>query len=176
MRKTFVSRKGFSITELEIASVIAILIFAAAIGAFLLVKNIQNYSGAELALERDVGTVMARLIRNIGEAADSRGLRSGRSFIIPSAGELAYTDVDGNTRRYYLSGSSIFYASPLQSPQTGTIFTAPSGTSVILRFWKPSGYSDNETVGIYIGLVKNIGGRAVSGSVSTYVNLRNVAK
>lgn len=165
-----------TITELMISIVIVSLLFGAVIGVFVLVKNIENYSIAGLNLQRDVNVVMNRIIRNIKEGASSHGLRSGCSFTIPSAGEVRYTGSDGNVRSYRLSGNSIIYNSPAQSPAEGTIYTAPNGSSIILRFWEPGAYPDHETIGVYIGVSRPVGNKTVSGSVLAYVNLRNVPK
>lgn len=162
------------------ASVVLILVIASAFGAFVTSKMMYSTGVAELNLERSALAITGKMIRGIEEQGNMYGLRLARSYELPSvtpAGSAIYfTGTDLNIRKFYLNGNSVSYESPTQSPGTQTIYTAPTGTSIILRFWNPPGYIDNETVGIYVGLIQNIGTRTVSGSVSTYVNIKNIPK
>lgn len=174
MRK--IKNRAETFVELLIAGAIAAILFASAIGAFIFLKNVRNYSIIESNLQRDVNVAINRMVRNIKEGGAIQGLRAGRSFTIPSINRINYIGSDGVTRSYYVSGNSIIYESPLQSPAQSAVFTAPAGSAITLRFWEPASYLGRETVGIYIGVTKQVLERTVSGSVSTYVNLRNVAK
>lgn len=173
MNKNF---KGETLTEVLISTVIAALLLASAMGAFLIVKNVINYSIAEYNLQRDAGIIINRVTRNIEELSSAYGLRSGASFTIPSVSEIDYVDTLGNTRKYYLSGNSIIYENMAIFSSQQTLYSANPDVNITLRFWEPYGYGSRETVGLYISLVQQIGSRTVSGSASTYVNLRNIPK
>jgi hypothetical protein len=171
--------KAHTLTELLIASTIVIILFASCVGAFILTKTICYTSIAEYNLQRDVNTIMARIVKGVKEQADVFGLRSAKSYSIPAASRLDFVGTDGNTRSYLADGNAIIYISPVQSPQQNTIYVVPSDSSMILRFWNPYAgqpNNDNATVGIYLSVSQRIGDRIVSGSSSTYVNLRNIPK
>lgn len=167
-------QRGQTLPEVLVASVIMTLLFASAIGAFMLTKNIQRYSIEEYNLQRDVNKVLARIVRNIKEDTENHGLRSGRSFTIPSVSRLNYAGDDGIARSYYLSSGSILYLKSNLLPST--IYTPPTGSTLTLRFWEPTGYSDHVTVGIYIGITRVVGGKTISGSATTYVIIRNAPR
>lgn len=172
--------KSFTITELLIASVMAVILFTSAFGAFVTTKAIFAGSIEAAALQRDVNVVMQNIIRGKKENAKIMGLRSSKSFTIPAANpagsEIDFTGTDDQVRKYFLSGNSIIYSNPTKFPVQTTIYTAPAGSSVSLRFWKPAGYLDNEMVGIYISVSKQANTGPISGSLSTYVILKNVKK
>ncbi len=173
------SDKAHTLTELLIASTLAIILFASCFGAYILTKNICYASMAEYNLQRDVNTMMARIVKGIREGTESFGLRSAKAYDIPAAYEVDFVGTDNNTRTYSVNGNTIIYSSPLQSPQENTIYTAPQGSTIILRFWNPYAgqpNNDNATVGIYLSVSQGIANRIVSGSSSTYVNLRNIPK
>ncbi|MFA5146465.1 MAG: type II secretion system protein [Candidatus Omnitrophota bacterium] len=174
------NKSAFSTIEVLVSTVIVTLIFASTIGAFMLVKGVFRDKEAEINLQQNVNTIAARIIRGHPEQGSIVGLRSAVSFTIPvvtpAGSRIQYTGTDDNVRSYFLNGNSIIYASPTQSPNQQTIYTAPPGSSVTLRFWEPAGVTDNETVGIYIAVSRQIGNRTISGSLSTYINLRNVPK
>lgn len=171
-----INRRGYTLIELLISSGIVTILFASAIGGFVLLYNVINYSLEEYGLQRSANVAMNRIIRNVGEGGALHGLRSAKSFTIPSPSEIDYTGTDGVVRTYRLNQRSIIYDNPSRWPYHITIFTAPANSVVTLRFWQPPEYLDNETVGIYIGITRPIAGRTVSGSASTYVNLRNTPK
>ncbi|GEM_PF-2040682 len=168
--------KAETLTEILVSTVIAVLIFISAIGTFLIIRNVQNYSIAEYNLQRDVNVIINRVMRSITEDVSSHGLRSGSSFTIPGSSEINYMSPDGRLRKYFQSGNTIVYQSPAQWPNQRTILTAPAGGTLILRFWEPPGYLGHETVGIYIAVSRQVGNRVVSGSASTYINIRNLPK
>jgi hypothetical protein len=168
--------KGYTLAELLVASVLIIILLASSLGAYLFASVVANQTMAQSRLARDVNAVTARLIKGFREGASAYGLRSGSGYTLPQVTEIDYAGIDGNTRKFYLSGNSIVYSSPALIPDTQTIYTAPAGAALTLRFWQPSGYVDNETVGIYFSISQNVNGIPMSASVSTYVNLRNVPK
>lgn len=171
--------KAHTLTELLIASAIIIILFASCLGAFILTKSVCSSSVAEYGLQRDANTIMARIIKGVKEQTDIFGLRSAKSYSIPATTRIDFVGMDDNTRSYFVNNNSVIYASPLQSPQQNTIYTAPADSTIILRFWNPYAgqpNNDNATVGIYLSISRIVGDRTISGSSSTYVNLKNIPK
>lgn len=170
------NKRAHTMAELLVASVIVILLFASTFGAFMITKSVYYGSIVEYNLQRDVNVLTNRILRGLKEGGTAYGLRSAKSYTTPSITEIDFVGTDDNTRRVFLSNNSIIYESATQSPTQKTIYTIPANTAMVLRFWQPTGYTDNETVGIYISLSKAVGSRTATGSLSTYVNIRNLPK
>ena len=169
-------RRAHTLAEVMVASVIAVIFFMSAIGVFVMAKQscVSGMSGQEL--QRDADRVINRMVRGLVEGKSRYGQRSGVSFTIPSVTELDFIGIDGNKRKYYLGAGGIVYESPTQKPNAQVIYAPPANTVITLRFWRPAGYLDHETVAIYIGLTKRVSGKVTTGSLTTYVNLRNLPK
>ena len=176
IHRNYVNRKGYTLAEILTASAVAVLILGSIVGAYLVARTAINYSLAKYELDRDVDNVLVRIVKGAKEGASAWGLRSASGITLPAVTELRYTGTDGRIRRYYLNGNSIVYDSPTQWPNLKTIYAAPAGTAVTLRFWEPAGYSDHETIGIYIALLRQVVGVTASSSITTYVNIRNLPK
>ena len=173
------NNKAFTITELLVTSVIILLIYGSAIGAYLIIQGTYQGWMTEYNMQRNVNLVMLRIQRGVREDTGIFGLRSAVSYTLPvvnpAASEIDFVGTDGNTRRYFLrNNNSIIYESPTQSPRQQTVYTVPAGSSITLQFWKPR--SDGETVEVYLSVSKRTQNRNVSGSLLTYVNLRNMPK
>jgi hypothetical protein len=168
------NRKAQTLSELLIASVITVIIVTSAMGIFVVSKTFYATSMAGQELQRDVNGIVERLGRGVAENWAKTGLRSAVSFTIQSVSHVNFTGMDGNTREYYLSSGGIIYASPEQLPNPRTIYSAPANSTLTLRFWKP--YADYETIGIYVSLAKIVSGRTISGSLTTFVNIKNLPK
>jgi len=162
--------------ELAIAAALSAVLFASSIGSYLFVKTALYNKFIEYNLTRDVNMILKRVTAGVKEGSLFHGLRSASSFTITGVSAINYVGSDNNTRQYYLNGNSLVYSSPAQWPNQKTVYTAPAGSTFTVRFWEPAGYSDHETVGIYIGVSQTVGSRTVSGAVSTYVNTRNMPK
>lgn len=173
-------QKGFTLTELLVSVVIIVIVIATAFGTFLFVRIVYDKDIIESELQRDSNVIVETIIRGLKEQGAHFGLRSAVSYtlpaISPAGSEVDFTGLDGNTRKYFLNGLTIQYFNPAALPHQKAIYSAPSGTTITLRFWEPAGYLDHETVGIYVGLSQQSRGNTITGSVSTYTNLRNVPK
>lgn len=159
-----------------ITSAILVILFASTIGVFLMVKSFSLSSIAEQNLQRDLDIVMNRIVRGAKEGGNLYGLRSAVSADIPVITEIDFKGADNQARKYYISNGALIYESPTASPARQTIYTPPANSTMNLRFWEAAGYIDHETFGIYISVTQNAVGKTVSGSLSTYVNLRNIVK
>ncbi|MCX5666227.1 MAG: type II secretion system protein [Candidatus Omnitrophica bacterium] len=183
-----VNRRAHTITEILVASVIIIFVFTSVIGAFLLTKGAYHDSIKSCNLQRDVNILLATMIRGVreqgGEIFGLRGASAMSATLPPPATPLSawpgqntvyFTGSDNNIRRYFLNNNSVIYDSPTQNPNQRVIYKAPDNSIIILRFSTAS--IDQQVVKVYISVVQQNAGRASStGSVTTYVNLRNAPK
>ena len=173
------NKRAHTITELLIASVIIVTLFASCFGTFVLTKTVGASAMAEHVLQRDDNVIILRITKGLKENTEPFGLRSAQSYNIPAINQINFVGTDNATRSYILSGSSIVYTSPTQSPSQNTIYTTPANSSIILRFWNPYAgqpNDDNAALGIYISISQVIDNKPISGSASTYVNLRNIPR
>lgn len=172
------TNKAHTLTEVLVSSVLVVILFTSTIGVFVLTRVFYTRTMVSQELQRDVNRLMARITKGIEEGGVRYGLRSGAGYAEPVTPitAVSFTGVDDNVRRYSLSSGGILYESPTQTPNAQTIYTVPANSTLVLRFWKPTGYMDNETLAVYIGLTRQISGRTASGSLTTYINLRNIAK
>lgn len=174
-------RAAYTITEFLVSSAVIILLFSSVVGVLIITKAVSYNSIAAYNLQRDVDVLMAKIVRGQEEGGSLVGLRSAKSYhplptVTPSKSRINFVGLDDNTRSYYLNNNSVIYVSPTQFPTQRTIYTAPAGANVTLRFQEPSGYVDHETVEVYISISQQLGGRTITGSLLTYVNLMNSAK
>ena len=181
IKSHFISNKaGYTLAEALIVSSILILVIASTIGVVIMSRLICDTGIKEISLQRDANMALERMVRGVKEPSDTFGLRNAKSFTVPAAtpagSEIDFVSSDGTTRKFLLSGSSIAYQSPTISPNSKNIYTAPENCTIMLRCWKVTAYPDNETAGIYVALSQTVGGRLLTGSVSTYVNVRNMDK
>lgn len=168
-------------TELLVASVIIVMLMASVFGAFLLIKEVYRDSIASSNLQRGVDTLLATMIRGTKEQGGGTfGLRSAVSIpspgLFPSPGQntISFVGTDTNTRRFFLSNNTVVYDSPTQNPNQRIIYTAPANSNITLRFISAS--IDQQIVYVYISVTQQIGGKTVTGSAETNVNLRNMPK
>ena len=172
------NNKAFTITEALFSSFIIVIIFASTIGTSVFIKKVSWVWMAEVNAQQACDAMASKIIRGNNEEGNLVGLRSAKSFtlpvVTPAGSRIDYIGADGNTRSYFLSGSTIQYISPTQSPNQKTVYTAQSGQTVSLTFWEPTGMSDHQTIGVQV-LVSQASPPA-TGRVTTYINLRNTSK
>lgn len=180
--------RAFTITEVLISSTILVLALTSVLGVFVMTKWLYTFSLAQANLQRDATMIAEKIIiRNpIKEELGIYGLRSAKSFAIPittpTGSEIDFVGTDGLTRKYFLSGKSIIYQSPTQSPNQIAIYTAPANVAITLLFSEPitrfdgEARLDHETVMVYVAVSQNLAGKTAAGSVLTYVNLRNIQR
>lgn len=165
--------------ELLVASVVIVILFTATLGSFVLAKSVYTDSIASYNLQRDVDTLLARIIRGKPEqGGSSYGLRSAVSYTLPavnpSGSRIDFKGVDDLTRSYYLNNNTVVYSSPTQSPSQKVVYTPPPNSNITLGFSNVS--MDQQVVYIYIAVSQQIGSKTVVGSIATNVNLRNAPK
>lgn len=175
-----IDRKGYGLVEFMVASVIVIVLIAATLGVYVVAKTVIQNGIIENNLQRDANVVLDKIVRGLKEGGAIVGLRSASSYSLPAAdpagSAIDFVGPDGNTRKFFVSGNSIIYQSPLQTPNQKTIYTKPAGSTMTLLFWEPSGYVDHATVGVYCAISSPTSGKTLSGSLATYVTIKNIPK
>ena len=167
-------KKAQTLIEMLIASAIVVVFFTSALGIFVVGKVMYESSMAAQELQRDVDGVLATIVRGVRENGTNTGIRSASSVTIPSVTEADFVGSDGTARKFYLAPGGIVYDSPKQSPNPQTLYRTPPNATITLRFWKLS-LTNNETVGIYLAVARTVSDKKVSGSLQTYVNIKNMS-
>ena len=167
-------KKAYTLAEFMVASFIVVILFTSTLGVYVMIRAFSSSSIAEENLQRDINGVMSQIVRGMKENGGFYGLRSAVSVTSLSLAKIDYKGTDGNVREYNLSNGALIYTSPTASPKVQTIYSAPANSTITLQFWWAS--TDQETVGMYLSVTQRVADRPISGSVSTYVNLRNMQK
>ena len=177
-------RKAQTLTELLIASVLTVIFFTSAMEIFVLGRNYYATGSAGQNLQRDVNGVIGRIVKGVKENTTKTGLRSAKSFtnpiVLPTS--IEFIGSDGATRRYYTGAGGIYYYSSILSPTDKLIYATPANSVLTLQFSEPMDafgnllYSGHELISIYLSITQTVSDNKVSGSISTYVNLRNTPK
>ena len=188
--------KGYTVIEIVVSSAIFLMVTLSYVEASILLRDACYGSIIAQGLQRDANIIMGCIVeRGPGEASYKSGLRSAASCNIPTGSDpldskITFTGIDGYTRVYYLEKGSgrIIYQSPGILGGTKTVYTAPPGTEISLKFVPVSVYRtwtapaviyvpyDSETVRVYIALSRTVRGKRYVGSLSDWVNLKNVPK
>lgn len=178
MDHTMTFKRGHTMTELLVASVLIVILFTATLGAFVLAKNIYSDNIANYNLQREVDTLLARMIRGERESTGIFGIRSAVSFDIPAStpagSRLDYKGTDTLVRSYYLNNNTIVYNSPTQNPAQQVIYRPPANSTITLNFASAS--VDQQVVYVYIAVSQQIANKTAVGSIATNINLRNAPK
>jgi len=177
------SKIAHTLTEFLITFALVIILITSTVGAFVLIKHIFASDTMAANLQRDANLIMEKILKGKRESTGIFRLSEAFTYRIVSISELHFTGTDGIERWFRLgnTSTSVIYHHPTAAGTTDeTIYTAPSGATITLRFSIPVGpqYS-GVVVGIDVAILqnKNISGaiKTVSSSASTYVNIRNHA-
>ena len=140
-------------------------------------KQICTSVSADQDLQQTANVIMNKIIKGGSEPGGIFRLSEATSYTITSISELRFVGTDGTERRYFLNnaGNQILYRHPTASgTQDQVMYTAPTGTTLTLRFWPLAGSTyANITIGIDVRLSRSVNGRTVTGSVTTLINIRN---
>jgi prepilin-type N-terminal cleavage/methylation domain-containing protein len=171
------NKKGFTLVELLIATGLSAIFTALLLAALTTSRQFCDRITADQDLQQVANVIMNKIIKGANEPGGVYRLSEATSYTTPGISELRFTGTDGIERRYFITGSSLFYRHPTTAGTVDEVlYTAPAGTSLTLRFWTLSGSNyTNITVGIDVGLSKTINGKAVVGSATTMINIRNHA-
>jgi prepilin-type N-terminal cleavage/methylation domain-containing protein len=169
------NEKGFTLAELLVAIGLSALFTGFVFAALISSRQICTSNTANQELQQTTNVVMNKIIKGGLEPGGIFRLSEATSYTIASINDLHFFGTDGNERRYFQTGASLMYRHPTANgTQDETLYTAPTGTTLTLRFWTLAGSSyTNIAVGIDVGLARVVNGRNASGSATTMINIRN---
>ena len=169
--------KAFTLVEILLATTITVSMMGAVFSFYYLTNNASSTGIPRQQLQNDASVILSKIIEGKSEPGGVFRLSEMVSYNRVSISELHFTGIDGIERWILLdatSGSVIYHHPTAAGPADEIIYSAPPGVTVTLRFSTPSGAQyAGVVVGIDVALTKNISGNTVSGSASTYVNIRN---
>ncbi len=174
-----INNKAVTFSEILVVSLVAVCIVAAVTSFYSLTNRTSSIESSEQWLQQCANTILTKIVEGASEPGGVFRLSEATEYTVVSLSELRFKGTDGIDRTYRLNAgaTSVIYHHPTSSFPAGEdqiIFTAPSGTTITLRFYIPAGAQyTGVVVGIDAALTQNISGRAISGCVSTYVNIRN---
>lgn len=173
------NKKSFTLVEVVGTIVISTFLIAVVLNVFILSTQMYYIGICEQRLQYKVNALLNKIIEGKPEPGGVFRLSEAVSYNLVSIDELHFTGTDNIERWFRLDNNSksVIYHHPTSSGGADEIiYTAPEGTTVTLRFSTPVG---SEYMGVVLGvdvaLTSNVSGRTISGSASTYVNIRNHA-
>jgi hypothetical protein len=177
LRRT--NNKAFTLTEILVATSFAIILMGAMLGFYILSEKTYSIGVDKHWLQDDANTVITKIIGGKGEPGGVFRLSEAVSYNIAGISELHFVGIDGIERWFNLDNSctSVIYHHPIASGTADEIiYSAPAGATITLRFSIPTGAQyTGVVIGIDVEITNNVSGNAISGSASTYVNIRNHA-
>lgn len=171
------NEKAFTIVEILVATLIGLSLIGAVASVYILSNKTYSIGVARQWLQDETNIILTKIIEGKQEPGGVVRLCEAVSYNIVNISELHFTGTDSTERWFRLNNSStsLIYHHPTTSGNVDeTIYTAPIGVTITLRFSIPSGAQyTGVVVGIDVALTNTISGRTVSSSASTYVNIRN---
>ena len=178
------NQKAYTFMEVLIAIALSIILTGALIAAFLMAQQTCAKVSAEQNLQQIANVIMRKIIKGSPKSGGLHRLNQAISFDFNNtytanvSGELNFQGTDGVNRSFYINtaGTSILYHDPGVGGADEVIYTAPPGMALVLQFWPGSlegAVYSGVDVGINVGLIQSIKGQTVSGSLQTFVNIRN---
>ncbi len=172
-----INNKAFTLVEVMLAAAIAVFMMGIVFSFYYLGNKTYSMGISRQQLQDDADVILAKIIKGKSEPGGVFRLSEAVSYNIVGISELHFVGADGIERWFSLNNSStsIIYHHPTASGITNeTIYTAPTGATITLRFSIPFGPQyTGVVIGIDAAVTKNVSGNAISGSASTYVNIRN---
>jgi competence protein ComGC len=176
---TRIENKAYTLVEVLIATVFSVILVGAVVNAYSSTKQIYSTGIAGGGLQDGANAILTKMIGGKSEPTGTYRLEEAVSYTIPSLSQLNFVGTDAVQRWYYLNAgaTAVLYHHPTAGGTINeTIYTAPANTIITLRFSAPSGAQyTGVVVGIDVALSQVIFGQTVTGSASTYVNIRNHA-
>jgi len=169
----FRNKKAFTLAELMVAAALGILIVAATVHFYFSTNNTYSSSVSRQQYQDFAHVILSKIIDGQSLVGGAH-LSEAVSYNIVSLSELHFTDINGVERAFYLNNAatSLMFNPDVNSPNSAiqTVFTAPSGTLITLRF---SHLYTGEVVGIDAAISRVVSGATIAGSASTFVTIRN---
>ena len=177
--KRLINNRAFTLVEIMIAATIAVIVIGIVLGFYSFSNQAYSMGVSRQQLQDDANIILTKIIEGKSEPGGVFRLSEAVSYNIVGISELHFVGTDSIERWFSLdnSSTSIIYHHPTISSPAGedeTICRVPTGSTITLRFSIPSGA---QYTGVVIGIdaaeTKNVSGNTISGSASTYVNIRN---
>ena len=170
--KSIKNNPGFTLIELVVSVMISTVVFFAISSIIVFTAQTLSASGVELGLQTDMNNLARQITVGVYDPGGiDCGLRGSTSYEVISSQQIDFYDTIGTKRSFIVSGNSLIYSSPTQDPAQSVIYTAPTGSTLNVVFkslWATS------LVGIDISVTQTVNGKTLTGSVVTYVYLRNI--
>jgi len=107
MRRILFNRKGFSLIELLIASIIGTLVVAGVWFIYLMSSNIWKEGYVQITLQQEAGLAMDKMVWGMD---GKNGIREAESVSVPNSYTIEYTSgLDSVERSFYLEDGEILY-------------------------------------------------------------------
>ena len=164
--------RGFTLVELMVAVGLSTLLTGALLAALTSSRQLCTSIAADQDLQQTSNVIMNKIIKGSKETNGTFRLSEARSYTIATLTELHFTGTDGIERRYFLSdgGTKLWYRHPVAGvTKDELLYKTPKGTTLTLRF----SMNSTVTVEIDVALSRTVNGRAVVGSATTVINIRN---
>ena len=181
MIRKYTYKNGYTLVEIIVSTAITIILITILYNFYTVANLIYSTGLSTQALEDGANTVLIKMIEGKSEPTGMFRLAEGVSYTIPSINRINFVGTDGVTRSYRLNNSAtalIYNHLTIAGATDETIYTAPVGATIILRFSVPNVVNNaTAVVNIDVALTQparnSAGSRLLSGSASTIVNLRN---
>lgn len=174
------NKKAFTLSETICVVVISLIILTAIMQVFVVINNDYGFSVSESHLQNCANNIMEKIVSYQDTPNGVGRLTEAVNFSIPNQNEIQFTDINGLERRFYTDSSNVYFgidANP--DPDSDSfvdqvIFTAPTNSTISLRFYEHTG-AEYTTITLCIdaAVTKSLRGQALSGAVSTVLNIRN---
>ena len=172
-----INNKAFTLVEIMIVLLISVITIGTVLSFFYFSNKAYSMGVSRQQLQDDANVILTKIIEGKSEPAGVFRLSEAVSYNIVGISELHFVGTDSIERWFSLdnSSASIIYHHPTAFGTTDEIiYSVSTGATITLRFSIPTGaqYS-GVVIGIDAAITKNVSGNIISGSASTYVNIRN---
>ena len=160
-------QKGFTITEILVATSVIALLVGGTIAIYIRCLKVWEEGSMEASLQRNANTTMEKMVRGI-DGMD--GIREAKLVALPNANTIQYTSgIDSKERSFYLNGSQIMYdpdtsISGDEYSITDNVRTSPAGLTFTIS---------GNLVSINLGMEGRIMDKIIPVNLHTEVTLRN---
>ncbi|MBF0490682.1 MAG: hypothetical protein HQL15_08750 [Candidatus Omnitrophica bacterium] len=172
-----IHNKAFTLVETMVAVAFTLVLVTVVVNFYNTTRRVYSSGISAQMLQDGCHLVLSKLIEGTKEPTGIYRLSEGVSYNIAIMAELHYWGLDNIERWYQLDNTStqlIYHHPTALGTMDEVIYTAPTGSTLTLRFWIPSvaNYS-SAVIGVDVALTQTVLGRAVSGAATTLINLRN---
>ncbi len=151
--------RGFTLPELLVGTLIFGMVAAAAVTTYVMLNRMWKEDLVLNELSRDASIAIEKMIRGRPVNTGLIGARSVESPLSGASGDsIDYTDMNGVSRRFYYSGSSIY---------------SESGSSIAADVDSVIFYNINHAVRIDLIVHRYVVSKEIRFSMQTQVTLRN---